>query len=82
MTKLWRSWPWLAQVLIVNRFALTTPVLLHVSQAPAEVISEKDAESGPLWKCSAMPTKHAKVGGSRCPAVSVLAQVKRLSAAS
>lgn len=31
------------------------------TQAPAEVISEKDAESGPHWKCSAMPTKHAKV---------------------
>ncbi|EDL14942.1 nephronophthisis 4 (juvenile) homolog (human), isoform CRA_c [Mus musculus] len=34
---------------------------LAPTQAPAEVITEKDAESGPLWKCSAMPTKHAKV---------------------
>lgn len=39
-------------------------VLLLVSQAPAELSSEKDTELGPLWKCSAMPTKHAKVGGA------------------
>ena len=38
-------------------------VLLRVSQAPAEMSLEKDPESRPLWKCSAMPTKHAKVGG-------------------
>ncbi|XP_051027524.1 nephrocystin-4 [Acomys russatus] len=30
-------------------------------QAPAEMSSEEDTASGPLWKCSAMPTKHAKV---------------------
>ncbi|XP_035295248.1 nephrocystin-4 isoform X16 [Cricetulus griseus] len=30
-------------------------------QAPAEMSSEKDPESRALWKCSAMPTKHAKV---------------------
>ncbi|CAO2590169.1 Nphp4 [Lemmus lemmus] len=30
-------------------------------QAPAEMSLEKDPESGPLWKCSAMPTKRAKV---------------------
>ncbi|XP_034358363.1 nephrocystin-4 [Arvicanthis niloticus] len=34
---------------------------LTPTQVPVEMISEKDAESGPLWKCSAMPTKHAKV---------------------
>lgn len=34
---------------------------LAPTQAPAEMSSEKDTESGPLWKCSAMPTKHAKV---------------------
>lgn len=38
-------------------------VLLRVSQAPAEMILERDTESGPLWKGSAMPTKHTKVGG-------------------
>ncbi|XP_076421881.1 nephrocystin-4 isoform X1 [Peromyscus maniculatus bairdii] len=30
-------------------------------QTPAEMSSEKDPESGPLWKHSTMPTKHAKV---------------------
>ncbi|CAH7447913.1 Nphp4 [Phodopus roborovskii] len=30
-------------------------------QAPAEMSSEKDSESGPPRKCSTMPTKHAKV---------------------
>ncbi|XP_050009218.1 nephrocystin-4 isoform X1 [Alexandromys fortis] len=30
-------------------------------EAPAEMSLEKDPESRPLWKCSAMPTKHAKV---------------------
>ncbi|XP_075803016.1 nephrocystin-4 [Microtus pennsylvanicus] len=30
-------------------------------QAPAEMSLEKDPESRPLWKYSAMPTKHAKV---------------------
>ncbi|XP_021056887.1 nephrocystin-4 [Mus pahari] len=34
---------------------------LAPTQAPAEVITERDTESGPLWKCSTMPTKHAKV---------------------
>lgn len=59
------GWPKFCCQLILNRFTLTPLplVLLRVSQAPAEVITEKDAESGPLWKCSAMPTKHAKVGG-------------------
>ncbi|KAK7817290.1 hypothetical protein U0070_004427, partial [Myodes glareolus] len=30
-------------------------------QAPAEMSLEKDPESRPRWKCSAVPTKHAKV---------------------
>ncbi|XP_052574702.1 nephrocystin-4 isoform X4 [Peromyscus californicus insignis] len=30
-------------------------------QTPAEMSLEKDPKSGPLWKYSAMPTKHAKV---------------------
>lgn len=42
---------------------LNVSVLLRASQAPAEMSSEKDPESRALWKCSAMPTKHAKVGG-------------------
>ncbi|XP_031235501.1 nephrocystin-4 isoform X4 [Mastomys coucha] len=34
---------------------------LAPTQAPAEMILERDTESGPLWKGSAMPTKHTKV---------------------
>ncbi|XP_005079320.1 LOW QUALITY PROTEIN: nephrocystin-4 [Mesocricetus auratus] len=34
---------------------------LAPSQAPAQTSSEKDPESRPHWKSSAMPTKHAKV---------------------
>ncbi|GAB1289304.1 Nephrocystin-4 [Apodemus speciosus] len=42
-----------------GRLAPTQRALL-CTEAPAGMISEKDPESGPLWKCSAMPTKHAK----------------------
>lgn len=40
------------------------------------MILEKEPESRPLWKCGAMPTKHAKVGGL---SISALEQVSSLS---